>query len=58
VDKKILESCAEICIDLGSDGLRGELTLVRTARALAALRNSSSVDEAQLREIAPNGFKP
>ena len=53
VDKKILESCAEICIDLGSDGLRGELTLVRTARALAALRNSSSVDEAQLRKIAP-----
>jgi magnesium chelatase subunit I len=53
VDKKILESCAEICIDLGSDGLRGELTLVRTARALAALSNSSSVDEAQLRKIAP-----
>ena len=53
VDKKVLESCAEICIDLGSDGLRGELTLVRTARALAALSNSSSVDEAQLRKIAP-----
>ena len=53
VDKKILESCAEICIDLGSDGLRGELTLVRTARALAALSNSSSVDKAQLRKIAP-----
>ena len=53
MDNKILENCAEICIDLGSDGLRGELTLVRTARALAALSNSSSVDEAQLRKIAP-----
>ena len=53
VDNKILENCAEICIDLGSDGLRGELTLFRTARALAALSNSSSVDQAQLRKIAP-----
>ena len=53
VDNKILECCAKICIDLGSDGLRGELTLVRTARALAALSNSSSVDKAELRKIAP-----
>src|SRR6056297_2278560 len=31
-----LEDCAAICIALGSDGLRGELTLLRSARALAA----------------------
>lgn len=33
----VLETAAELCIALGSDGLRGELTLQRTARALAAL---------------------
>ena len=53
VDTNILECCAKICIDLGSDGLRGELTLVRTARALAALTGKNSVDIAQLKKIAP-----
>ena len=53
VDNSILESCAKICIELGSDGLRGELTLVRTARALAALTGKKSVDIAQVRKIAP-----
>ena len=53
VDTNILECCARICIDLGSDGLRGELTLVRTARALAALTGKNSVDIAQLKKIAP-----
>ena len=31
-----LRDCAELCVALGSDGLRGELTLLKTARALAA----------------------
>ena len=53
VDTSILECCAKICIELGSDGLRGELTLVRTARALAALTGKKSVDIAQVRKIAP-----
>ena len=41
--ENILELCAEICIELGSDGLRGELTLLRAARALAAYRNSKKI---------------
>lgn len=53
VDTNILECCAKICIDLGSDGLRGELTLVRTARALAALTGKKSVGIAQVKKIAP-----
>ena len=53
VDTSILECCAKICIELGSDGLRGELTLVRTARALAALNGKKSVDIGQVRKIAP-----
>ena len=32
-----LERAAQLCISLGTDGLRGELTLVRASRALAAL---------------------
>ncbi|HSN69894.1 MAG TPA: ATP-binding protein, partial [Steroidobacteraceae bacterium] len=32
-----LEQAAKLCLALGTDGLRGELTLMRAARALAAL---------------------
>ena len=53
VDSKILEHCARICIDLGSDGLRGELTLVRTARALAAFNGKERVDVGHIKTIAP-----
>ena len=53
VDSKILEHCAQICIDLGSDGLRGELTLVRTARALAAYNGKDRVDLGHIKRIAP-----
>ena len=36
--------CAELCLALGSDGLRGELTLLRAARALAAYRGRERGD--------------
>ena len=49
----ILETCAEICIAMGSDGLRGELTLLKTARAFAAYEGASSVDKSHLKRIAP-----
>ncbi|MEL6567035.1 MAG: magnesium chelatase ATPase subunit I [Pseudomonadota bacterium] len=48
----VLELAAELCIALGSDGLRGELTLQRTARALAALEEKSKVTKTHLRAIA------
>jgi len=47
-----LESAAKLCIALGTDGLRGELTLVRAARALAALEGAPAVDDALLRRVA------
>ena len=47
-----LERAATLCIALGTDGLRGELTLVRAARALAALEGARSVDDAHLRRLA------
>lgn len=49
----VLEKAAELCIALGSDGLRGELTLMRAARALAALEGKSEVTLAHLRTVAP-----
>ncbi|TRD22879.1 magnesium chelatase ATPase subunit I [Palleronia caenipelagi] len=49
----ILEDCAALCIALGSDGLRGELTLLRTARALAALEGANVIAREHLIEIAP-----
>jgi hypothetical protein len=34
--RRALERAAQLCMKLGTDGLRGELTLMRAARALAA----------------------
>jgi magnesium chelatase subunit I len=49
----VLEDCAALCIALGSDGLRGELTLLRTARALAAYEGARTVKRAHLKAVAP-----
>ncbi len=48
-----LAKAAELCIALRSDGSRGELTLVKAARALAALNGEKRVTEAHLRHVAP-----
>lgn len=48
-----LERAAELCMKLGTDGLRGELTLMRTSRALAALEGDTEVTDAHLRRMAP-----
>jgi magnesium chelatase subunit I len=37
---------------LGTDGLRGDLTLIRAARALAALQGDAGVSDAHLRRVA------
>lgn len=47
-----LEDCAALCIALGSDGVRGELTLLRAARALAASEGAPSVTRDHLRRVA------
>ena len=48
-----LRDCAQLCVTLGSDGLRGELTLLRTARALAAYEGADEVTRDHLRRVAP-----
>lgn len=52
-----LERAAKLCMALGTDGLRGELTLMRGARALAALENAKTVTDDHLRRIAPPALR-
>ncbi|MCZ8105433.1 MAG: magnesium chelatase ATPase subunit I, partial [Burkholderiales bacterium] len=57
VPDTVLERAAKLCIALGTDGLRGELTLMRAARALAALEGDAVVGDAHLRRIAPSALR-
>jgi magnesium chelatase subunit I len=49
---EIVEHAATLCMKIGSDGLRGELTLVRAARALAAIDGVDTVAVSHLRAVA------
>ena len=53
----MLEQAARLCLALGTDGLRGELTLMRAARALAALEGRKLVTDAELRQVAPPALR-
>ncbi len=57
VPDPILRAASELCIAVGADGLRGELTLMRAARAAAALDGKESVGLAQLRSVAPMALR-
>ncbi|MBW4024458.1 MAG: magnesium chelatase ATPase subunit I [Proteobacteria bacterium] len=48
----VLELSARLCMALGTDGLRGELTLLRAARALAAFDGAEMIAPAHLRRVA------
>ena len=52
VPDAVLERAARLCMALGTDGLRGELTLMRAARAVAALEGDAVVDDRHLRRVA------
>ena len=52
-----LHDCASLCIALGSDGVRGELTLLRAARALAAWDGASAISRAHLKSVAPSALR-
>lgn len=57
VPEVTLERAAKLCMALGTDGLRGELTLMRAARALAALDSAKTVTDDHLRRIAPSALR-
>jgi magnesium chelatase subunit I len=52
-----LEAAAMLCLSLGVDGLRGELTLVRAARALCAFEGRSTVTPADIRFVAVSALR-
>jgi magnesium chelatase subunit I len=52
-----LERAARLCMNLGTDGLRGELTLVRAARAQAAWQGDAVVEDRHLREVAASALR-
>jgi magnesium chelatase subunit I len=52
VPDSALETAAQLCTRLGVDGLRGELTMMRAARALASLEGDDFVTADHLRKIA------
>jgi len=52
VPDAVLEKAARLCMTLGTDGLRGELTLMRSARALAAFEGDAHADDSHLQRVA------
>ncbi|NCO22357.1 MAG: magnesium chelatase ATPase subunit I [Rhodobacterales bacterium] len=52
-----LRDCAELCVALGADGLRGELTLLRAARAQAAFDGDAVVSRVHLSAVAPMALR-
>jgi len=53
VDDQLLEIATKLCAHLGTDGLRGELTLLRGMRALAAFEGKKKANLNHLKKIAP-----
>jgi magnesium chelatase subunit I len=53
VSDDMLMLCARLCQQLGTDGLRAELTLLRATRAYAALQGHRDVQAAHLQSMAP-----
>ena len=52
-----LERAARLCMRLGTDGLRAELTLIRAARALASFEADEAVGDMHLRRVAPAALR-
>jgi magnesium chelatase subunit I len=52
MDDKVLTDIARLCMNLGIDGHRGELTITRTAHAFAAWKGTTQVTMAHVKEIA------
>ncbi|MFN7321581.1 MAG: magnesium chelatase ATPase subunit I [Methylobacterium sp.] len=51
VSEQALRRATELCLALGTDGLRGELTLIRAARAMAAWQGATSVEGEHVKAV-------
>ncbi|MBB4303295.1 magnesium chelatase subunit I [Rhodobium orientis] len=54
---EVLEIAATLCLGLGVDGLRGELTLIRAGRARAALAGRRKTTPEDIRAIATTALR-
>ena len=52
VERSVLEKIAQLCADLKIDGHRGELTLMRGARALAAFEGRRAVTDNHVKKVS------
>jgi len=52
-----IERATALCMALGADGLRGELTLIRASRALAAYEGRDQVEDRDFRRVASAAFR-
>lgn len=57
VPDAVMIDMAELCRAVGADGLRGELTLMRAARALAAIKGADAVRREHLLAVAPMALR-
>lgn len=57
VPDAVLALASKLCMTVGADGLRGELTLIRAGRALAALEGAAEVAPAHIATVAPMALR-
>ena len=57
VSDAVLEHTARLCMALGTDGLRGELTVMRAARALAAYEGDTAVTIDHVKRVGPPALR-
>jgi magnesium chelatase subunit I len=57
VPDPVLEKAVQLCLALGTDGLRGELTLLRAARAAASLDGAAEVLDRHVARVAPAALR-
>ena len=57
VPDHVLEHAARLCMSLGTDGLRAELTLLRAARALACLEGAAEAGVSHVERVAPSALR-
>lgn len=57
VPDAVLQRAVQLCVELGTDGVRGELTLLRAARAAAALDGARTVTDAHVQAVAPMALR-
>jgi magnesium chelatase subunit I len=53
----VLEHATRLCMALGTDGLRAELTLLRAARVLACLDGQTTATTAHVEQVAPSALR-